>query len=301
MPSPPAASPAEEIPSGGNPATTDMLPPPPFPDATTTASIEFSGKSDIFPEISSWAPREMPTQPGAASPPPELREDKTERLDDVIEKLRLQSHKAPLPPLEPPAAPRSPSSPGRTLDVRPDDASQAAHHTGENTPMTPAIHRSAEHVAMAPASLRTSPMAPASERTSPMVETPHRSGEQAPRRSEEQAARRSGEQAPAPRQKPAGRLFVYGEPPPGAVVAPSPAAPRATASSSASAPAPRAATPAASGLRLPSFRVGLIVAAIVVLFAAVLFVLVALARRGAAGEAPRSGRGGSPVEIAATA
>lgn len=227
-----------------------MLSPPPFPDATTTASIELSGQSDIFPGISSWAPRELPTQPVAATPPSDLREDKTERLDDVIEKLRQQSAKGPLPPLEPPAAPRPSSSPGRTLDMHGDDAT---------------------HVSMAPASNRTSPMAP----------TPHR----------------SGEKAPAPRRKPARRLVVYGEPP-GAIVAPPPAAPRDTGPALS---APPVSARAAAGLRRPSLRVGLIVAAIVVLFAAVLFVLVALVRRGAAGETPRGSRGGSSAAIAAAA
>jgi hypothetical protein len=93
--------------------------------------------------------------------------------------------------------------------------------------------------------------------------------------------------------KPGQRLVVYGEPPP-AVTAPPRAVPRAVASA-ASAPAQDS-----TGRRIRVIGIGLIVAAIVVLFAAVLWVLISLLR-GSAGEMRRSSHTGLTGVVAAAA
>jgi predicted lipid-binding transport protein (Tim44 family) len=92
--------------------------------------------------------------------------------------------------------------------------------------------------------------------------------------------------------KPGQRLVVYGEPPP-AVVAP----PRAAAA------APAAPSPAsdATGRRIRGIGIGLIVAAIVLLFAAILWVLISLLRGASAGDTRRSSQAGSTRPAAATA
>jgi serine/threonine protein kinase len=94
--------------------------------------------------------------------------------------------------------------------------------------------------------------------------------------------------------KPGQRLVVYGEPPP-AVVAPPRAVPRAVA------PAASAPAPDATGRRIRGIGIGLIVAAIVVLFAAVLWVLISLLRGASAGETRRSSYAGPTGVVAAAA
>ncbi|HEX2799937.1 MAG TPA: hypothetical protein VHQ44_09735 [Thermoanaerobaculia bacterium] len=93
--------------------------------------------------------------------------------------------------------------------------------------------------------------------------------------------------------KPGQRLVVYGEPPP-AVMAPPRAVPRAVA------PAASAPAPDATRRRIRGIGIGLIVAAIVVLFAAVLWVLISLLR-GSAGDTRRSSHAVHTGVVAATA
>ena len=203
------------------------LPPPAPPDATKTAPTVVSEKG--FSEISMWAggaAKDSPPEP-ASSSSSDLIEEKTERLDDVIAKLRQQASREPLPPLE--------------------------------------------QSRRAPESLFSAPPS-----------QPVRRPESAP------ASNRASERAPAAPPKPGQRLVVYGEPPP-AVVAPPRAVPRAVA------PAASAPAPDATGRRIRGIGIGLIVAAIVVLFAAVLWVLISLVRglgRRHAPEQPRRSHGG---------
>jgi NhaP-type Na+/H+ or K+/H+ antiporter len=89
-------------------------------------------------------------------------------------------------------------------------------------------------------------------------------------------------------------VVVYGEPPP-VVMTPPPAAPRAVAPL-ASAPAPDA-----TARRIRGMGIGLIVAAIVVLFAAVLWVLISLLRGASAGDTRRSSHAGPTGAVAAAA
>jgi hypothetical protein len=107
--------------------------------------------------------------------------------------------------------------------------------------------------------------------------------------------RRPNERAPAAQPSPPGRrLVVYGEPPPPAVKAP----PRPAAPAAAQAAAP---APDTIGQRKRWIGVGLIVAAIVILFAAVLWVLVSLVRGAAPGETPRTSRAGFSGTVAGAA
>ena len=219
-PPPPADIPMHE---------TELLPPPSPLDATKTAPTVTSEPPERFPEISMWAggaATDVP--PGPARSPSRVLEEKTERLDDVIEKLRKQASLEPLPPLKQPAAP-------------------------EPLPSAP-----------------------------PPVRRP----EPAP------AASRAGERAPAAPPTPGRRLFVYGEAPPAEVAAPS-AAPRAAATP-ASAPVPDA-----TGRRIRGIGIGLIIAAIVVLFAAVLWVLISLLRGASSGDSRRSSHAGPTGAAAA--
>jgi hypothetical protein len=105
---------------------------------------------------------------------------------------------------------------------------------------------------------------------------------------------RASERTPVAPPKPGQRLVVYGEPPP-AVVAPPRAVPRAVA------PAASAPAPDATGRRIRGIGIGLIVAAIVVLFAAVLWVLISLLRGASAGETRRSSYAGPTGVVAAAA
>ena len=158
-----------------------------------------------------------------------LIEEKTERLDEVIAKLRQQSSWEPLPPLKLPSTPESLSPAPPPQPVRRPEPVPASNRGSERTPAAP--------------------------------------------------------------PKPGQRLVVYGEPPP-AVMAPPRAVPRAVA------PAAPAPAPDATGRRIRGIGIGLIVAAIVVLFAVVLWVLISLLR-GSAGETRRSSHAGPTVVVAA--
>ena len=231
---PPLADPfPPEMPSAVSPSGTELLPSPAPPDATNTAPTVVSERPERFADISMWSG-------GAAKapvrPPSGPLEDKTERLDDVIEKLRQQSFGDPLPPL--------------TLPSTPEPLSSA--------PPSRPMRREAPVPASNPAS----------------------------------------ERAPAAQPAPAGRrLVVYGEPPPPPVKAPPrPAPPAAAPAMSAPAPGPEA-----TGRRIRGIGIGLIVAAIVVLFAAVLWVLISLLRGAPAGGARQSSYTGPTGAVAAVA
>ena len=220
LPSPP--SPA--IPASPSPASLD---------ATKTAPTVVFERSERLPDISMWTGgAAKDSQPEPVSSSSDLLEDKTERLDDVIEKLRQQAMLEPLPPLKLPSTPEPLSSAPPPQPVRrPEPA--------------PAVPRASEH---------------------PPVASP----------------------------KPGQRLVIYGEPPP-AVMAPLPAVPRVVA------PAASAPAPDATGRRIRGIGIGLIVAAIVVLFAAVLWVLISLLRGASAGDTRRSSHAGPTGAVAAAA
>jgi len=231
-PLPSANTETSEIPSDVSPAVTEQPPPPASPDATITAPTVVSERSETYSEISMWtggAAEDSLPEPVSSSS--DVVEEKTERLDDVIAKLRQQSSREPLPPLKLPSTPESPYS------------------------------------------------APPSQ--------PVRRPESAP------ASKRASERTTAAPPKPSQRLVVYGEPPP-VVTAPPRAVPPAV-TPTASAPATDA-TPR----RIRGIGIGLIVAAIVVLFAAVLWVLISLLR-GSAGETRRSSHAGPTGVVAAAA
>ncbi len=245
-PSPPAIAVTPESLSGVSPAVTELPPPPATSDATATAPTVVPEGSGGFSEISMWAGGTAvgsPPEPVSSSSS-NLIEEKTERLDDVIAKLRQQSSREPLPPLRLPSTPESLSPTPPPEPVRRPEPVPASTRTSERAPV-------------APASTRTSERAPA---------------------------------APA---KPGQRLVVYGEPPP-AVTAPPRAVPRAAA------PTESAPPPNATGRRIRGIGIGLIVAAIVVLFAAILWVLISLLR-GSAGDTRRSSLAGPTGVVAAAA
>ena len=125
-PSPPDDSAGWEPPFGASPARTELLPPPASADAMKTATTVTSGRPDGIPEVPVWSGGAATDAPAGAagSSSSRLLEEKTERLDDVIEKLRQQALLEPLPPLKlaptpeaPPVAPPVPSRPGRRLVV----------------------------------------------------------------------------------------------------------------------------------------------------------------------------------------
>jgi serine/threonine-protein kinase len=215
-----------------SPAVTE-LPPPAPPNATTTAPTVVSDERGRFSEISMWAGgTALGSKPEpVSSSSSNLIEEKTERLDEVIAKLRQQSSMDPLPPLKLPSTPESLS------------------------PTPP------------PQPVRRPEPVPASSRP--------------------------GERAPVTTAKPGQRLVVYGGPPP-AVMAPPRAVPPAVA------PAASAPAPDATGRRIRGIGIGLIVAAIVVLFGAVLWVLISLLR-GSAGDTRRSSLAGPTGVVAAAA
>ncbi len=109
-------------PTGETPARTELLPPPASLDAMKTATTVTSGRPETLPEVPVWsggAATDVPAE-AAGSSSSRLLEEKTERLDDVIEKLRQQALLEPLPPLKleptpepspPPAPPPAPPSP----------------------------------------------------------------------------------------------------------------------------------------------------------------------------------------------
>lgn len=251
-PPPPQVEPLETD-SGVTPARTELLPPPAPPDGTKTAPT-LTGRPERFPEAPAWtggAAKDVPPEPAASTPPavstppaastppsassPGLLEEKTERLDDVIEKLRQQPMLEPLPPLKLPATPEPPA-----LESLPEPVRRA-----EPAPVTS----------------------------------------------------RPSERAPAAPRKSGQRLFVYGEPSPPAAVPPRPVS-RAMAPA---APAAPAAAPDAAGRRTRAIVIGVAVAAIVVLFAVVLWLLISFLRRASAGETRRSSLAGSAGVVAAAA
>ena len=230
-PSPPADSVTSE--TGANPAATELLPPPAPPDAAKTAPTVVSEKPEIFPEISMWSGgAAKDSQPEPVRSSSDLLEDKTERLDDVLAKLRQQSAGEPLPPLKQPQASQSFASAIPLQPVRQVESVPASHRTDDRAPGAPP---------------------------------------------------KSGK-----------RLFVYGEPPRPAAEPP-PVRPRAAAA------AVSAPVPDATGRRIRGIGIGLIVAAIVVLFAAILWVLISLLRGAAAGDTRRSSHAGLTGPVAAAA
>jgi hypothetical protein len=209
----------------------EQLPPPASPGATKTAPTVVSERPETFAENSMWAGgTAVDSQPKPDRASSDFIEEKTERLDDVIAKLRQQSSREPLPPLKP----------------------------------------------SSPASLSSAPPPQPVHRPEPAPES-----------------NRASERPPVAPPKPGQRLVVYGEPPP-AVVTPPRAVPRAVA------PAATVPAPDTTGRRIRGIGIGLIVAAIVVLFAAVLWVLISLLR-GSAGETRRSSYAGSTGVVAAAA
>lgn len=235
VPASPLAPPAESVADltfpGASQASTELLPSPAPLDATKTATTVTSAPERL-PEIPMWtggAAKDAP--PGPIPPSFSQLEEKTERLDDILEKLRQQSSLETLPPLKPPKATAPPAA----------SPPQPAPGPGPALP-----------------------------------------------------SEREGGRSPAAPSKPGRHLFVYGGPPP-AVPAPQRAAPRAVA------PAPPAPARNAADLRLRKVGIALVVAAIVVLFAAVLWVLISLLRGPAAGESRRSSHAGPAPSIAAAA
>ena len=107
-------------PSEASPLRTELLPPPATSDAMKTATTVTSGKPERMPEVPVWSGGAATDVPAGAagSSSSRLLEEKTERLDDVIEKLRQQALLEPLPPLKlaptpeaPPVAPPPSSRP----------------------------------------------------------------------------------------------------------------------------------------------------------------------------------------------
>ncbi len=235
-PQPPADTLTPETFPPASPAMTEQLPPPASSDATKTAPTVVSERSERFSEISMWsggAAKESEPEPVSSSS--DVVEDKTERLDDVIAKLRQKSSQEPLPPLRQPSTPE-PLSSGLPLSSEPPPQ---------------------------------------------------------PVRRPEPSPQRASETAPTAPPKPGKRLVVYGEQPP-AVPIPPRAVPRAVA------PAPPVPAPKATDRRIRGIGIGLIVAAIVVLFVAILWVLISLLR-GSAGEPRRSSHAGPTGVVAAAA
>jgi serine/threonine-protein kinase len=200
-------------------------------DVTKTAPTVVPDDSSGISMWSGGAAKGAPGGLDSSSPRlPEEREEKTERLDDVIAKLRQQSSREPLPPLK---------------------------------------------QALTPESFAPTPPAQPFRRPEP-----------------EPPAPRASEPSPGAPPGPGRRLVVYGESPP-------PARAASRAPRTAGPPVP-AAPPVAAGRRIRSIGIGLIVAAIVILFAAVLWILVSLVR-GSTGETRRTGRAGAAEVVAEAA
>ncbi|HEX7615639.1 MAG TPA: serine/threonine-protein kinase [Thermoanaerobaculia bacterium] len=234
-PPPPGVTVTPETHSGASPSATEQLPSPESADASQTAPTVVPENPEEFPVWTGGAAKDSQPEPVRSSS--DLLEDKTERLDDVLEKMRQQSFREPLPPLKAPSVSRTLASATPPESVRRDEPAPASDRAPERAPAAP----------------------------------------------------------PAPPKK-GRRLVVYGEPPPAAAVkAPPPAMPSAVAPP-ASVPAPDA-----TGRRIRGIGIGLIIAAIVVLFAAVLWVLISLLRGGSTGDTRRSSYAGPPGAVAAAA
>jgi serine/threonine protein kinase len=232
--------------SGVNPPRTELLPPPAPPESTKTAPTLAPERMEKFSEAPTWtggAAKDSQPEPVKPTSPPgsspnllsNLLEEKTERLDDVIEKLRQQ------PVLEPPPL----LTPPMTLPTTPEPPEPLHEPVGRSEPAPP--------------------------------------------------TRRPSERAPAAPSKPGQRLFVYGEPSPAVVAPPRPVS-RPVAPAAPPAPAP---VPEAGGSRTRAIVIGVAVAAIVVLFAVVLWLLISFLRRAATGEPSRTSHADSTGAVAA--
>jgi hypothetical protein len=242
---PPELSEVRESPPGEGPSSTGLLPSSghwePASTAPTAVSAFADRSSDRSPGTGSI---EENARPGPASSSVGPVEEKTERLDDVLEKLRQRALLEPLPPLNPPQEKGS------------------------------------------------TPVAPLPESAPPPEPAP------APTPAPALPPRRAVAGPPAAPPKAGQRLVVYG-PAPLTVTAPPRTVPReGTRPAAPVAPAPAART---ADQRFHRIGIGLIVAAIIVLFFAVLWVLVSLLRGTSAGEPRRSGRAGGAALVAAAA
>ncbi len=246
---PPEQSEVVEAPPDVDPSSTGLLPPSGHWEPASTAPTAVSAFADRSPERSPGTGSiEKDGRPGPASSSVGPAEEKTERLDDVLEKLRQRALLDPLPPLNPP------QEKGSTL-VAPFPESAPPHE----------------------------PTAPPEPAPPPEPALPPRRAVASP---------------PAAPPKAGQRLVVYG-PAPLAVTASPRTVPReGTRPAAPVAPAPAART---ADRRFHRIGIGLIVAAIIVLFVAVLWVLVSLLRGTPAGEPRRSGRAGAAALVAATA
>src|ERR1019366_7262683 len=137
-PLPSANTETSEIPSDVSPAVTEQPPPPASPDATITAPTVVSERSETYSEISMWtggAAEDSLPEPVSSSS--DVVEEKTERLDDVIAKLRQQSSREPLPPLKLPSTPESLYSAPPSQPVRRPESAPASKHASERTTAAP--------------------------------------------------------------------------------------------------------------------------------------------------------------------
>jgi serine/threonine protein kinase len=214
--------------SGSNPAQTELLPPPAAPDLSSTATTVtgFPGDGPSVPPMwTGGAAKDAESAPPAPleSPSPGPLEEKTERLDDVIEKLRQR------PLMEP----------------------------------------------LAPAAMRTDPVA------TPAPPPPAARRPEPPQPPAKPPAR-------MPASAPGRRLVVYGE------------APVNVAPARAPAPPERPPAPSAGDGRLRSMGIALLVVAIVVLFAAVLWVLVAALKNPRKSGGLNPAHGASAVTLASS-
>ena len=239
---PPEQSEVREAAPGESPSSTGLLPPSGHWEPASTAPTLVSAAADRSSERSPGTGSiEKDTRPEPAGSSVEPVEEKTERLDDVLEKLRQRALLDPLPPLNPPlekgSGPEAPSP-------------ESAPPPAPTLPPAPAL-----------------------------------------------PPRRAVAGPPVAPPKAGQRLVVYGPAPP-TVTAPPRAVPReVTRPAAPVAPAPAAST---ADRRFHRIGIGLIVAAIIVLFVAVLWVLVSLLRGTSAGEPRRSGRAGAAALVAAT-
>ena len=139
-PPPPADPVTHETFSGANPAATELLPLPGSSDATITAPTVVSERAERLPEIPMWAggaaKDSQDSRPEPVRQAPDRLEDKTERLDDVLEKLRQQSSREPLPPLTSPSTAR-PLASAPPEPVRREEPVSAPGRTSERAPAAP--------------------------------------------------------------------------------------------------------------------------------------------------------------------
>ncbi len=174
-PSPPAPPPPAPPPVSPPPAAskTELLPSPVPSDATVTGPTIVTGRPKSDSEVSSWkggAATDVPAQPLAVPPAvsptdsSRLLEEKTERLDDVIEKLRQQAVLGPLPPVkpmliaEPPDPEPAPPRKGQRLVVY-----------GDAAPPAPPVPAAPVAAAPRPATSGAPALGPADRRTRGIV------------------------------------------------------------------------------------------------------------------------------------